>query len=382
VRSHPRLLLDAGPYSLGADTITGIGVRIAELAQTLAAEFPVLVMVDDVTDCVPVDPAQLVSTVDWRRMLAGSDVVFFFDMPETARLEAAVRGGNLIVTENAPPVEHLEYPSLLGAPDPAAVHRDLVAAFARQLQVSHHFLCRSQVERVALIASLCVAGRLGPDDVARSRVLEHLVSTIPIGFSAASAAAAVAADARPLADVLWTGGLWSYFDPLLLVEAIAKCHARGVMLTAAFLYAQATRDSRESVRRVAARVDQLGLRDAIRLCDRPPRHQERDSIVKGARALVCVARPGIENETCVRLRIRDSRLYGVPTIVDSSGPTATELLNDGLGRVLSSNSADELADALVGAAAGHAAGRARDSYCYDRTVANLTAWLEGARNGT
>ncbi len=375
---RPRLLMDAGPYSLSATGITGIGVRLVELAQTLAVRFRVRVLAGAEADCVPVAPADLVSVVDWKRQLAESDVVFFFDMPDQDRLAETARAGKLIVTENAPPVEHLEYPTLLGSPDPAGRHRDLVAGFTRQLRTSHHFLCRSQAERVALIASLCLAGRLTPDDIRRSRTLAHLVSTIPIGFSAGSAATAAAAKATPLADVLWTGGLWSYFDPLRLVDALALCHAREVGLTAAFLYARPGPDNMDTIQQLAARIAALGLTGAVRLVDRPLRHQDRDGVIKGARALVCIARPGIENETCVRLRIRDSRLYGLPTVVDSAGPTAGELTRDGLGRALTGRGPEELADVLIGLTSnGHCPPGPREDYTYDRTIGNLTTWLEG-----
>jgi len=378
--------MDAGPYSLSGSAITGIGLRIAELAQTLSAEFPVRVLADDIVDCVPVGTAQLVPTRDWPRVLGESDVVFFFDRPDRKRLEDTVRGGLMIVSENAPPLEHMEYPSVLAASDPVDVHRQLVAGFVRQLQVSDHFLCRSQVERTTLIACLCVSGRLSPADIQRSRLLSHLVSTVPIGFSEASASAAQAARPAPLADVLWTGGIWHYFDPMLLVEAIARCRARGAELTAAFLYGQARGDAAESVRHVAARIDALGLADAVTLVSRPIRHQDRDAIVKAARALVCVALPGIENETCVRLRVRDSRLYGLPTVVDSHGPTGRELADDGLAWVLARHTADDLADALVAATSAAVPGQhrtwPRTEYRYDRTAKNLVAWLEGGRDGT
>jgi len=222
--------------------------------------------------------------------------------------------------------------------------------------------------------------------VQRSRVLSHLVSMIPIGFSAASEATAQAARPAPLADVLWTGGLWAYFDPLLLVEAIARCRARGFSVTAAFLYGQAAGDAAGPVRQVAETISRLRLDAAVTLCSRPLRHQDRDGILKAARALACVARPGIENETCVRLRVRDSRLYGVPAIVDAHGPTGRELAEDGLGLVLAGHTADDLADELARITADTGSGPARagprSQYRYDRTATNLIAWLEGARHGT
>jgi hypothetical protein len=227
---------------------------------------------------------------------------------------------------------------------------------------------------------LC-AGRLTPSDIDRSPTLDHLISLVPLGFSADHERRAAAASPVHLADALWTGGVWSYLDPIVFVDALALCRDAGVGLTAAFLYAAVQPDNADLMARVRARVAQLGLGEKVMFCGEPLRHQDRDGILNGARVLVCTARPGVENETCVRLRIRDSRLYGVPMIVDPHGPTAREIERDGLGWVLDAVTADGLAGTLRSAVDCSDVDRprgARSAYRYDRTMQSLIAWLEAA----
>nr|BAO20187.1 putative glycosyltransferase [Sphaerisporangium sp. SANK 60911] len=372
------LLLDAGSYTLAETGVGGIGLRVAELAETLAGRFAVRVAVDDPSDAIATGDAQVVPRDDWARLLAESHAVFFFDLPDRARLEEAASARRVVVSENAAPIEQLEYPSLRADPDAAGKHAGMVAAYRRQLEVSHHFLARSHVERATLVANLCLAGRLTPADLGRSRTLDHLVSLVPIGFGAGALKAATTSEAAPAADFLWTGGLWAYFAPELLVEAVALCHGNGVPVTAEFLYARPEPDNAAILSGLRDRVAAEGLRDAVRFRAGPLRHRERDAVIKGARALVCVARPGVENQTCVRLRARDSRLYGVPAIVDPHGPTAEELRADGLAHVLPETTAERLADALATAARRPrrpVPGDLGARYRYDNTLEAFMTWL-------
>lgn len=379
-----RILLDSGPYSLSTSAVTGIGLRVAEFADTLSADFRVRVFTPHTADLVPVGGAEVFDhRSSWRWMLAETDAVVFFDCPDGARLEEAANSGKLIVSENVAPIEHLEYPSLLATADPAAVYRELVAGYARQLAVSQHFLCRSDVERATLVANLCLAGRLAPADIARSRTVDHLVTLVPIGYSARSLAAARATPPRYLADFLWTGGVWSFYDPLLFVHALALCRDRGLPVTGAFLHAAAVPDNAALLDALRAEVSRRGLRERVTFLADPVRHDERDAYLKAARGLVCVAKPGVENQTCVRLRVRDNRLHGIPVVVDGYGATATEVARDGHGVVLRELSVEHLADTLVRlstctAATTDAQPESQEEFCYENTLRGFISWLKTA----
>ncbi|WP_245718568.1 hypothetical protein [Nocardia miyunensis] len=85
--------------------------------------------------------------------------MFTFDMPDAGQIRQARRAGKLIVSEAAPPIEQIEYPSLRpdGVFDTAAYQR-LVDAYHLQLSASDLFIARSDIGRVTLAATLCAAG--------------------------------------------------------------------------------------------------------------------------------------------------------------------------------------------------------------------------------
>lgn len=379
---RPRLLLDAGAYSLVEDRLGGIGLRIAEFAQVLSERFNVRVAVDDLEGAANVGDAELVENSDWDQLVGDSDAVFFFDLPDRQHLEAAVAKRRLIVCENAAPIEQLEYPSLLAGHDPAGRHTAMVADFRRQLEVSHHFLARSRVERATLAANLCLVGRLDPSSIAKSRTADQLISLVPIGFGAQALDEEAASEVVPSADALWTGGMWTYFAPHLLVEAVALCHRDGTEITAQFLHARPERDTAGVIEGLRKRTDELGIEHAVGFETKPLNRSERAQRIRGARVLVAVARPGLENESCVRLRARDSRLFAVPTIVDPFGATAEELHRDELAVVLAKTTAEDLAEALKSCVRQPhhrpPVAELHHQYRYDRTLAPFINWLEFA----
>jgi hypothetical protein len=374
------LLLDAGEYPLVEGRIGGIGLRIAEFAQTLSERFTVRVAVDDPVDAVSTGAGEVVLRSHWDALVREADAVFFFDLPNRAHLESAVAHRKLIICENAAPIEQLEYPSIRSSRNPIARHSAMIADYRRQLEVSHHFLVRSRVERATLAANLCLAGRLDPEMISCSRTANALITLVPIGFGSQALAGEAAAAAEPTADVLWTGGLWTYFAPDLLVEAVALCHRDGLPVTAEFLHARPTPDTAEMVGQLRQRTRELKLENVIRFEIADMSLLQRARRIRGTRVLVSVARPGLENETCVRLRARDSRLHGKPAIVDPFGATATELLADGLAVVLEDANAEQLAVALAAAVRqpnGPEPDNLHQRYRYDNTLAPFMAWLEG-----
>lgn len=373
---RPALLIDLGKYSLSAYELGGVGLRAIEIAQTLRSRVDVRLFAPAGSPQEPHGVEIIAEVGAWSELLAESDAVLFFDLASRDRLDQAVRSRKLIITESTAPLEQLEYASIQSCSDPEAAYREHTATFARQLQVSHHFICRSSVERATLAANLCHADRLTPADIGRSRNLEHLVSLVPIGYSADSARAAAAVTLDPVADFLWTGGLWSFYDPETLVDAVAICLGAGVDLSVAFLHGQSSTDNENIIERLSDRIRERGVSSAVMIQSKPMTADERHAKLRAARAAVCLGRPGVENETCVRLRIRDSRLYGLPLIVDRHGGTAAEAMRDGFGRVVGNDGALAVAEKLTLAMATEKKDLERmDSYCYDSTLEGFTRWL-------
>ena len=377
VTAKRHMLLDAGPYSVDWSTIGGIGLRLAEMADALSDDLAVTVFAPHSTDPVDIPNVEMVTEHRaWPSLLADADAVLSLDMADPSRLEETISAGRLLVVENAPPIEHLQYPSIVEAADPVGTYEAIRKVYERQLLAAHHFLCRSRVEKATLVGNLCCLGRLSTSDISRSSGLSHLVSLVPIGFGRRAEHEADEQPPRKLADFLWTGGVWGFYRPEMFVEALRKCRDQGQELTGAFLYAKPAGDNAESIHRLRRVIAELGMEGSVYLLDEPPGPLERHALIKAARGLVCIAEPGVENETCVRLRIRDSRLYGVPTVVDGHGPTYDELARDGLGQHPPAETSDELADVLsrIGANSKEEHVR-RTEYRYDQSLKPFIEWL-------
>lgn len=374
------IVVDAGAYSLSETAIAGAAQRLVEITQVLADRYPVRVVAaqaDDIVDLGHATP--VVPGPDADRAIATADAVLFFDTPDRERIETAVAHRRLIVGECRAPIEHMSYPSVLASTDPSGEHQRFLGSFRRLLDVAHHFLCRSRVERAALLSTLCAVGRITPADVARSMTLDHMVSTVPVGFSRRSMAHADAATPVAMADFLWTGGIWSFFEPLMLVEAVAVLRDRGVDVTAAFLHAAPTVDTRDMIAALERAIDENRVHDRVRLHTEPLALSERDRYVKAARAYVCIAKPGAENETGTRLRLRDTWLHGVPTIIDPYGISGDSVTREGLGVTLERPSPETLAGAMQQVLSGAVGpvGR-RPERLYDDSLAPFMTWLDEA----
>lgn len=347
------LLFDAGPYSLGQSTTSGIGLRVAELAAALAGQFSVYIYSPATgdQDAIDVADAELVTDEDsWAGLLTDADAVFFFDMPDPGRIDQARRDGKLIVSENAPPIEQLEYPRFRpGGVFDTDTYRQLVDTYRFQLTHSDLFIARSHVERTTLIANLAAYGLLTPQDLGRSRQLEHRITTIPIGYSTTALHTAYrpAETGHRRGEVLWTGGLWTFMDPVAAVRAVATARAGGVDVGLRFLHAAPHPDTDAVCAEVTGVAEDLAIADHVVLHTDPVRHADRDRYLRHAAGLICLARPGIENQTCVRLRARDSRLYGLTLLVDPFGATATELGADGLAVAVDPDDPDTIAGYLA-----------------------------------
>ncbi|MEU5212380.1 hypothetical protein [Streptomyces sp. NPDC020742] len=380
---QPIVVVDAGSYSLSETSIAGAGQRLAEIAQVLSRHYTVRVLTQPAADTVDLGAAEQVGLgEEAARAIATADAVMFFDTPDRRRIELAVAHRKLIIGECRAPIEHMSFPSVLARADPTGEHQHFLGTYRRLLQVTHHFLCRSQVERAALLSTLCAFGRTTPDDIARSATLDHLISTLPVGFSRRSLESADATAPVHMADFLWTGGIWAFFEPLMLVEAMAILRDRGVEASAAFLHAAPTEDTRSAIAVVRRAIDGLELGDRVHLHTQPLALSQRDQYVKAAQAYVCIAKPGAENETGTRLRLRDTLLHGIPTIIDPHGISGDLVARENLGVVLHQPSAKSLADALEQVKSG-AVGRParRMERLYENSMAPFMTWLDKELRG-
>lgn len=365
----------AAPYSIGAG-MGGIGVRLWECAQVLAEEFDVILAVSGESEYShPGVTIMRFSEHTWKELVAAADVVWLTDLPDSRVLLEAYAAGKIIVCDNAIPVEHLEYENLRQLPDPDAAYQDVVARFKLQVLVSDHFLVRSQVERATTLSAMTLMGRLNSATLAAGRDLHHMVHDVPIGFNKMSNAHAHASvPGTPSCDFLWSGGVWPYFCAEAVPEAVRLLRDRGIKVSVAFLYPPLLRAD-GSQPALIERIERYDLGGLISIFTTGCPHQERDPILRSAGNLIGLARRGVENQTCHRLRLRDVWLYEKPLLVDSYGATARFVVEQGIGLAADPECPTQVADAMeqllkpeLRASMLRSLASARSQYCLDRTL--------------
>lgn len=345
---RPNVVFFTPAYTV-ANVMGGVGVRVWELAQALAAFADVLIVARGPFDLAAagvafVDASDEAAT---RAALETARTVVVYDLPDTGELLRLFHDGVTIISEVGPPIEHLEYHAVRSAPDADAAYADLVARYELQVLLTDHFLVQSDVARATLITSLCHLGRLTRANYDASAPLDHLISALPLGFSRAAAARArQASPTLPPIDFTWSGGLWDYYDPIAVVRAVAHLKQRGRPVRVRFLYPPPPDQVLKEAAGLREAIAAFGVERFVELRENPPGHADRDGALLSTRALVCVAKPGIENATCVRLRLRDTLLYSLPLVSDACGATATEVRALGIGLAVDCRDPAELAAAM------------------------------------
>lgn len=386
-----RVSMFTGPYPVG-EHMGGIGLRMWEIAGALADHG-----IDVTLACPPGSdtgwsgPGRRVTVTgedNWAHLVDAADAVLTTDLPDARVLLRAWHRRIPQVADNAVPVEHLDYAAVTAADNPTEAYDDLRDAFLLQAWTADHFLVRSAVERAGLIGALAGIGRLGPAHHGTARTLAHLVTSVPIGFTGTASTPAQAAAATVAAtEYAWSGGVWDFSDTAVLAGAVARLRDQGRPVRVRMLYLPPPDQVIGEGQRLRHLIDRLNLREHIVLPARPLPHTERDGVLAAAGALVCFGRPGVENDTCHRLRLRDALLYRLPVLIDAHGASGDWVTQTGIGVAVDTGNLDRVADAMAALAFEPEVARrcraaidtVRSRHRIDTTVGPLVRFLRSGR---
>lgn len=341
-----KVLIITSIYNIDS-SLSGIGLRLWELAQSLSDYFNICILAKDDSDFYHQNIIiKKFSNCNWRYEINESDVIITSAMPDTKVLLYAHNINKPIISENAIPIEHLDYHNVLFSQNPDQLYQDILVGFKLQVLISDYFVARSNVERQTLIATLGMMGRINYSTYSRFLQLDKLMTYIPIGFNKYSEQHMLDTEYNdnPV-DFVWNGGLWNFYNPCEIPKALQLLGhaANGVMVL--FMYIPPAEQIVEEYQKLFNCIDDLNLKDQIKFAEINISHYQRDSLMKRAKALICIGRESIENLTCIRLRLRDVFLYNKPIIVDDFGATAQFVKENNIGICVKNTL--ELANAII-----------------------------------
>lgn len=197
-----------------------------------------------------------------------------------------------------------------------------------QLRRADFLVCASERQRMFFLGHLAAAGRISPATYEGDPDLRRLIGLAPFGLDATPPErdAPSRSDERVL---IWGGGVYSWFDPLTLIRAVASVAARRPQTKLLFLGTRHPGVNEMGIVREAFDLArELGVEGtSVVFNDTWVPYDERGAYLIAADAGVSTHHLHIETTFAFRTRILDYLWAGLPMIV-TEGDSFAELVRD------------------------------------------------------
>lgn len=273
-----------------------------------------------------------------------------------------------------------------------------VSLLNEQLARADMFLCASEAQRNLWLGSLSVLGRLNPANYSEDPTFESFVRIVPFGLptepptqhrhAIKGSVPGISTDDRVL---IWGGGIYNWFDPVTLVEAMGLLADERPEIKLFFLSA---RHFNPDVPAMKALTDTLETAERLGLTDRSVffndnwvDYETRADYLLDADIGVSTHVWHAETRFSFRTRILDYLWAGLP-VISSDGDVFADTIRDrGLGIVVAPGDAAALARAITDlldgpdtlAATATRVRGARDEFTWERALSPLVEFCTAPR---
>ncbi len=295
---------------------------------------------------------------EFSKLEAWADVIVFQGSAMSV-FESLRTSSKVIVVDIYDPMhlEQLEQGRELG---PATWHAQVEGAtevLNEQLARGDFFMAASERQKHFYLGQLAALGRITPTTYDGDPDFDGLLSVVPFGIPGEEPVHErdVLKGVRPGFGIddkvlLWSGGLYNWFDPATLIRAVAAVDERrgGVRL-----FFQGTKHPHPDVPEMRvvsesrALAAELGVADkAVFFNDSWVDYADRQNYLLEADAGVSTHFSHVETTFSFRTRILDYLWAGLPMVVTDGDHFADLIRAEGLGIVVPAEDVDALADAL------------------------------------
>ena len=382
--------------------LSGPGIRAWQMARALAPSHEVTLMtlteLGDVEhtgfDVVQVSPGDNKAFSPWE---AWADVIIFqghaLDL-----FDALQRSTKRLIIDIYDPmhIEQLEQARHLPEDQWSAHVADATQSITDQLRRGDYFLCASERQRHFYLGQLTTLGRVTPQGYRDDPHLERLIGVVPFGIP----------DDDPTHDtevlrgvvpgigtddlvLIWSGGLYNWFDPQTLIRAVAELARRQPRVK---LFFQGTKHPHPGVPEMPIVDESKSLATELGVLDRHVFFNDswvdyttRHNYLLEADAGVSTHRAHLETTFSFRTRVLDYLWAKRPMVLTEGDHFAELVQREALGVVVPAGDASALADALERVLTDEAfrtqaidnITRVRESYRWHRVLAPLLHYVAG-----
>jgi glycosyltransferase involved in cell wall biosynthesis len=346
VRTRRRVLVVSGEQ-IGA-RMAGPAIRYRNLAEQLARYHDVTLAVPGPEvpqfDGMRVIASDVLSYRSGRQLASGYDVV----VSQPRRNDVAWgfhRSSARVVYDLYVPAYIESLAALVSQEGPRAMHqrfyRRTQLEYAGALQLGDAFICAAEPQRDHWLGALGHAGRFTLDAYERDPAGRSLVQVVPFGMPdddpPAGDAGAIRGTLVPddAIVLLWTGGIWNWFDPLTVLRAVARAREQDPRIHLVFMGVRHPADSfveMTMTTRARALAEELGLvgNGVVFHEDWVP-YGERHRFLCDADVAVSAHFDNLENRLAFRTRFLDHFWAGLPTITSVGGALSDLIAIEELG---------------------------------------------------
>lgn len=254
-------------------------------------------------------------------------------------------------------LEQLEQGRPQGAEAWTRATADATNVLNDQLRRGDFFLCASERQRHFYLGQLAALGRINPANYAEDPDLTGLISVVPFGLEHEAPAQekpvlkgvhpGIGADDKLL---LWSGGLYNWFDPLTLIRAVAKVAETRPEVK---LYFLGTKHPHPGVPEMKIVSDSRQLAAELGVYEKNVffnsswvEYNDRGNYLAEADLGVSTHHSHIETTFSFRTRILDYLWASLPMVVTEGDHFAELIENHGLGHAVPAGDVDALAEAI------------------------------------
>lgn len=277
--------------------------------------------------------------------------------------------------------------------------RKAVSLLNEQLARADYFLCASERQRDLWLGNLSALGRLNPATYTQDPSFDSLIGIAPFGLPAEppvqtrhaikGTVPGIGPDDKVL---LWGGGVYNWFDPVTLIEAMGILAADRPDIKLFFLSARHFNPEvpeMQAMNDTIAAADRLGLTGkSVFFNEEWVDYDDRVNYLLDADLGVSTHPIHAETRFSFRTRILDYLWAGLP-VVSSAGDAFADIINEsGCGRVVPVGDPRALADAVRSLlddptaldGAKHAAAAIRVGFTWPRSLAPFLEFCRSPRS--
>ena len=278
---------------------------------------------------------------------------------------------------------------------------DAANTIESQLAVGDYFLCASERQRHFYLGQLTTLGRVGPAGYADDPHLEKLIGVVPFGLPGTDpthtrpvlkgVVSGIGADDHV---IIWSGGVYDWFDPLTLIRAVAQLSITRPSVKLFFMGTVHPHPGVPEMPIIKASRDlaqELGVTgEHVFFNDSWVDYDDRQNYLLEADLGVSTHRSHIETTFSFRTRILDYLWASLPMVVTDGDHFADEVNRHGLGKTVPAGDVEALVAALetalfdnkFRARATKALRVVRENYRWDTVLEPLVTHVAGIAEGS